>query len=180
MTASQNPSRRHVSLLLPILTPAFSPQSRLQLKSAVDACLKLSPKGECANSPHGSIEGWDVSRVTDMSRVFAHAKSFDRDLSKWDVSGVKDMSGMFLGATSFNGDLGKWDVSSVKDMYGMFWGASGFNRKLCGDAWVHSQAKKTIMFQDTSVVSCMHIHLIFISLFDSIIPHWSTSINYYI
>ena len=81
-----------------------------------------------------------------MSRVFAHAKLFDRDLSQWDVSGVKDMSGMFLGATSFNGDLGKWDVSSVKDMYGMFWGASGFNRKLCGDAWVHCTAKKTVMF----------------------------------
>ena len=32
----------------------------------------------------------------------------------------------------------------------MFWGASGFNRKLCGDAWVHSQAKKTIMFAGTS------------------------------
>ena len=50
-----------------------------------------------------------------MSRIFAHAKFFDRDLSKWDVSSVKDMSSMFLGATSFNGDISKWDVSSVKD-----------------------------------------------------------------
>ena len=85
-----------------------------------------------------------------MSRMFAHAKFFDGDISKWDVASVKDMSGMFLGATSFNGDLGKWDVSSVKDMYGMFWGATIFKRKLCGASWVHSKAKKTIMFAGTS------------------------------
>ena len=104
----------------------------MQLKVAVDACLKLSPKGECFNGPHGPIEAWDVSRVADMSRMFAHAKFFGGDLSKWNVSSVKDMGSMFLGATSFNGDLSKWDVSRVKDMYGMFWGATFFNRKLCG------------------------------------------------
>ena len=82
-----------------------------------------------------------------MSRIFAHAKFFDSDVSKWDVSKVKDMSGMFLGATSFNGDLSKWDVSNVKDMYGMFWGATLFTRKLCGGTWLESMAKKTMMFE---------------------------------
>ena len=57
------------------------------------------------------MEAWDVSRAKDMSRLFAHAKSFDRDLSQWDVSRVKGMSGMFLGATSFNGFL-EWHVAS--------------------------------------------------------------------
>ena len=55
-------------------TAGFSPQSRVQLKGAVDACLKLSPKGECFDGPHGPIAAWDVSRVSDMSRIFAHAK----------------------------------------------------------------------------------------------------------
>ena len=63
---------------------------------------------------------------------------------------MKDMSGIFLGTTSFNDDLSNWDVSSVKDMYGMFWGATFFKRQLCGTAWAHSQAKKTIMFAVTS------------------------------
>ena len=42
------------------------------------------------------------------------------DMSKWDVSRVIDMSVMFAGAESFNGDMSKWDVSSVTDMSVMF------------------------------------------------------------
>ena len=103
----------------------------MQLKSVVDACLKLSPKGKCLKHPHGPIWTWDVSRVTDMSRMFARAKFFDSDLSKWDVSRVKNMQGMFVGATSSNGHLSKWDVSRVNDMHGMFLGATHFKRKLC-------------------------------------------------
>ena len=136
-------------LHLPLL-PAFSPVSRVQLKSAVDVCLKLSPQGNCFNGPHGPIGTWGVSRVTDMSRMFANAKFFDSDLSKWDVSRVKNMRGMFLGATSFNGDVSKWDVSSVRDMSKMFWGATLFKRRLCGTAWIHSKATQTVMFEGSS------------------------------
>ena len=85
-----------------------------------------------------------------MSRLFLGAKSFDADISKWDVSRVKDMRDMFLDASSFNGDLEKWDVSNVKDMSGMFSGANFFKRKLCGTAWIHSNAKKTSMFAGSS------------------------------
>ena len=85
-------------------------RSRAGLQSAVDACLKLSPKGDCSNVPHGPIGEWDVSNVTDMIRMFSYAKSFRADISKWDVSNVRDMSGMFHWAKSFNSDLSKWDV----------------------------------------------------------------------
>ena len=102
--------------------PAFSPRSGVQLKSAVDAFLKLSPKGKCLKGPHGPIGTWGVSRLTDMSSMFARAKFFDRDLSDWHVSRVKDMCGIFLGASSFNGELSMWDVSSVKYMDDMFLG----------------------------------------------------------
>ena len=122
----------------------------MPLKSAVDACLKLSPRGKCVNGLNGPIGTWDVSRVTDMSRMFARAKFFSSDLSKWDVSRVKNMRGMFLGATSFNGDVSKWDVSSVNDMNGMFLGATHFKRQLCGTAWVHSKADKNSMFEGSS------------------------------
>ena len=66
-----------------------------------------------------------MSHVTDMNRTFDHAKFSDNDISRW-------------------------NVSSIKDMYMMFWGATFFKRKLCGGAWVHSQARKTVMFVDTS------------------------------
>ena len=64
---------------------------------------------------------------------------------------------MFLGVmhTSFNGDLSKWDVTNVMDMRRMFWGVIFFKRELCGAAWVHSQAKQTVMFE----VSCGSILL---------------------
>ena len=52
----------------PAPAPAFSPQSSVQLKSAVDVCIKLSPRGKFFDSPRGPIREWDVSRVTDMSK----------------------------------------------------------------------------------------------------------------
>ena len=55
-------------------TAAFSPRSRAELQSAVDACIKLPPKGECSNGPSGPIGDWDVSSVTDMSIVFSKLK----------------------------------------------------------------------------------------------------------
>merc|ERR1712032_569782 len=81
---------------------AFS--STAELKGAVEACLKLSSKGDCSTGPHGPIAEWDVSSVTDMSRMLMRATSFNGDLSKWDVSRVTDMSRMFMYTTSFSGD----------------------------------------------------------------------------
>merc|ERR1719353_1634699 len=82
--------------------------------------------------------------------MFHSANSFNSDLSKWDVSRVTDMTTMFRNARSFNRDISKWDVSSVSNMDSMFRGAILFTRKLCGAAWVHSKARKTVMFAGSS------------------------------
>ena len=103
-----------------------------------------------ASAFNADISKWDVSRVTDMRDMFLGAASFKSDISKWDVSGVTKMSGMFRWATSFNADVSKWDVSSVTNMDYMFWDATSFKRKLCGPAWVHSKATKTVMFSSSS------------------------------
>ena len=52
------------------------------LKRAVFACLKLSPKGDCPNGPHGPMEEWDVSSVTDMDKMFDDTSSFNGYISQ--------------------------------------------------------------------------------------------------
>ena len=66
----------------------------------------------------------DVSRVTDMKKLFAHS-FFTGDISSWDVSSVTDMDRMFSGSV-FNGNIAGWDVSNVRCMNNMF-SASHFN-----------------------------------------------------
>ena len=94
------------------------------------------------------LDKWDVSGVTDMSRMFFNSEfEIISDLSNWNVSNVDDMSSMFEGSivksignlsnwsvskvTSMSsmfeeslieslGDISNWDVSSVIDMSGMF------------------------------------------------------------
>lgn len=74
------------------------------------------------------IENWDVSNVTNMSKMFANCSSFDGDISKWNVSNVKNMSAMFNGCKMFEGrGLENWDVSNVIDMHGMFNGCTWLN-----------------------------------------------------
>ena len=76
--------------------------------------------GGATNMVYRANDAPNLSNVTDMSKMFLHADSFNGDLSDWDVSGVRNMSCMFAGATSFNGDLSAWDVSNVQNMSCMF------------------------------------------------------------
>ena len=64
-----------------------------------------------------TIENWDVSSVTNMSRMFDDIRFFNLDLGGWDVSEVTDMSYMFYGADQFNQDLSAWQVSNVYNCY---------------------------------------------------------------
>ena len=73
----------------------FSPQSKEELKSAVEAYFKRNPKGDASNSRRGPIGNWDVSRITDMSGLFSGLEGFNGNISSWDTSAVTDMSRMF-------------------------------------------------------------------------------------
>ena len=94
------------------------------LKGAVKEYLKNE---ESAIQKYGDISEWDVSNVTDMSRMFDRARSFNGDLSKWDVSNVTNMVGMFYRAYDFDGNISKWNVSNVTNMSFMFNRAFSFN-----------------------------------------------------
>ena len=90
---------------------------------------------ELAKRKYGSIKYWDVSRVTNMNKLFsvirnANAASFNADLSLWDVSNVKNMGAMFRGCKQFNSDISKWDVSHVEGMFMMFFDCEKFDQSL--------------------------------------------------
>jgi len=44
---------------------------------------------------YGPIADWDVSAITDMTRLFYLMNNFNADISSWDTSSVTTMSGMF-------------------------------------------------------------------------------------
>ena len=86
---------------------------------------------EDSEEVYGLIENWDVSTVTDMSRLFRNTVfDDDIDISKWDVSNVTDMSDMF-NKCDFNRDISGWNVSKVTDMTQMF-SYSAFNQDISG------------------------------------------------
>ena len=83
-----------------------------------------------AEAAYGHISSWNTSEVSDMSKLFDHAKSFNQPIGNWDVSNVTNMKGMFSGAQVFNQPIGDWDVSKVTNMYNMFSRAISFNQPI--------------------------------------------------
>ena len=83
--------------------PPYAFASKADLRAAVVA---WDPFDEDAIATYGPIADWDVSAITDMSRLFSYdyikdpesderLKRFDSDISSWDTSGVTTMAAMF-------------------------------------------------------------------------------------
>ncbi len=98
--------------------------------SKIRAVTDMSRMFAEASSFNQDIRWWNTLNVTDMSEMFAGALAFNRVIGDWDTSNVTDMSGMFAGASAFNQDIGRWDTLSVTTMSGMFAGASAFNQDI--------------------------------------------------
>ena len=105
----------------------FKPLNNETLKQAVD--LWISNKDE-AISQYGEISRWNLSKVTNMSKLFQSHSTFNDDISNWNVSNVTNMYRMFWSASAFNQPLGQWNVGNVTDMEYMFADASAFNQPL--------------------------------------------------
>ena len=69
---------------------------------------------------NGDISNWDVSNVTNMTRMFSNCKPFNNSIYAWDVSNVTTMANMFSWCRSFNQDISNWDVSNVTNDYNIF------------------------------------------------------------
>jgi surface protein len=92
------------------------------------------------------ISRWDVSQVTNMSYMLCNAHAFNQPVGDWDVSKVTNMSFMFSTAMSFNQPVGEWDVSNITDIRGMFEGAHAFNQGV-GDWNVSKVTNMSYMFR---------------------------------
>jgi surface protein len=77
-----------------------------------------------------SLNNWDVSNVTNMSEMFAGCKKFNQPLETWNVSNVTNMSEMFAECNKFNQPLDRWNVSNVTNMHAMFRFCRSFNQPL--------------------------------------------------
>ena len=137
--APTRPSLTAVPTSQPSPCPSQNPlcfETRDELRAAVDVYLGLTAQ-EQAQSPIGS---WDVSRVTDFSRLFDAVRArrlsnFDQDISAWNMSQAVDTSRMFRGfydthPHNFNGNVSEWDVSRVEKMDWMFFYATRFDQDL--------------------------------------------------
>jgi hypothetical protein len=106
--------------------------------------------------PH--ISYWDVSKVTDMSKLFCPSKytkygpqteeriaTFNEPLNGWVVDNVTNMNGMFMHATAFNQPLDQWNPTKVDNFSYMFCGAKSFNSKL----WIYVYVPTAISFMCT-------------------------------
>ncbi len=97
------------------------------------------------------LDGWDVSKVTDMSEMFAgeeaKAEIAGIDFTQWNTSSAQNMAGMFAGATGLEElDLTGWDTSHVTDMRQMFMD-SGFERISIGTFTSKSIQNMSSMFE---------------------------------
>ena len=122
------------------------------MNSAFYGCANLA--GQASDSP-------DLSNVTDMSKMFSSATTFNQNIGSWDTNHVTDMSGIFSSASAFNQNIDSWNVSKVTDMGWMFYMASAFNQPI--GSW------------DTSNVTNMYSMFRGTNAFNQSIGNWDTS-----
>ena len=89
--------------------PAGAFGDRAALQAAVDAWV-ADPAA--AEATHGSISGWDTSRVDDLSELFGEKSAFNEAIGGWDTSKVTTMRSTFVEADAFNQPLA-WDTGKV-------------------------------------------------------------------
>lgn len=83
---------------------------------------------------YGHISTWDVSGVTNMSKLF-YGMVLISDISGWNVSNVVDFSYMFQDAKIHNVSLKNWNVEKALSMYSMFEGATFDNDTIEIENW---------------------------------------------
>ena len=71
------------------------------IQSLVDDWISGGSLKQTVHNDHGHISAWDVSSITNMTRLFQDKTTFNDDIGNWDV-GVTIMSYMFNNAVTFH------------------------------------------------------------------------------
>lgn len=105
-----------------------------------------------------NLSGWNVSNITNMSRMFdgcvsflglglenwnpywlsntfnmfRNCQSLICDLSRWNIANLYDAKSMFYCCRNFNSDLSRWRSNQLKYTNYMFYGCNNFNSDLSG------------------------------------------------
>ena len=163
-----------ISFLQPdFLWSIYRPMMRSKKLWRTDGDIRVAADLWCFNRADalkrfGHISDWDVSSVTDMSKLFQGHNGyesmqdrfrgkdlFNDDISGWDVSNVTNMRYMFYHAQSFNQPVGDWDVSNVTNMNHMFGDSHSFNQDL--SRWdLQYGTKIEDMFTNAHAMQCDH------------------------
>ncbi len=83
-----------------------------------------------AKSVEDGFSSWDTENVVTFGFMFYNASSFDGNVSDWDTGSAQTLSGMFYDTASFNQDISDWDTENVRFMEGMFYQAKSFDQEL--------------------------------------------------
>ena len=126
------PERYYLNEQLQPEPAAYKPANRTELENAIDDWM-ADPAA--ALLTYGDINTWDVTNITDMSKLFSDQvvpsrNSFNSDISNWDTSNVENMAQMFRNNYLFDQDIGDWVTSNVENMSEMFFTAHVFNQDI--------------------------------------------------
>ncbi|HTG56895.1 MAG TPA: BspA family leucine-rich repeat surface protein [Niabella sp.] len=79
---------------------------------------------------HPSMNNWNTATVTNMREVFSYCRAFNTDIGSWNTVNVTNMHGMFSNADAFNQPIGSWNTGKVTDMGLMFYLVDAFDQDI--------------------------------------------------
>ncbi len=110
-------------------TTQYAPQDEDELKALIQR--DRVDQGETVNLNYLDTSGiTTMAGLFANTKSGTEGATFNGVLNCWDVSSVTDMSRMFKGASKFGQNISTWTVSNVTNMAGMFQDAEAFNRNL--------------------------------------------------
>ena len=155
-------------------TDPFTDDNKNELDGAINLWQGTYAQREVATALYGPIGEWNMSQMTDMSKLFSFSATFNSNINDWDVSNVTNMSSMFWYAKIFNQPLNKWNTSKVTDMNTMFNGTNAFNQDINTNVQTRIDGTQYVAW-DVSNVKIMTDMFSVTTAFNQPINKWNTS-----